>query len=166
MYVEERDRQNHCKQHLYNTTSNYVPNNLDNNFDEVKDNTYPAGTVLHTPDSAVGHLLLAWIKQAQESLLPCKLTAPVSHLLLQCLLLKHIAPAPGLHTPVPRQSVLSRGAVPCISSLEQVNQVLVLQAHLVAVYRQLNLFFKRHRLFIQQLLEIQDQVHALGNQLD
>jgi hypothetical protein len=43
--------------------------------------------------------------------------------------------------------------------------VLILKSHLEAVYQRLNPLFKRHSLFVQQPLDIQDCVHALGNQL-
>jgi hypothetical protein len=44
--------------------------------------------------------------------------------------------------------------------------VLILKLRLEAVYRRLNPLFKRHRLFVQQPLDVQDQVHKLGNQLE
>jgi hypothetical protein len=44
--------------------------------------------------------------------------------------------------------------------------VLILRLHLEAVYRRLNPLFKRHGLFIQQPLDVQDRVHSLGNQLE
>jgi hypothetical protein len=44
--------------------------------------------------------------------------------------------------------------------------VLILKLHLEAVYCCLNPLFKRHSLFVQQLLDIQDHVHVLGNQLE
>jgi hypothetical protein len=95
MFAQKRECQDHhakachCKQHLYNAAGDYIPNNLDDN---LKDNNnldiYLPGTIFHVPDSATSHLLLARIKQAQEPLLPCKLTALVSHPLLLHLLLK------------------------------------------------------------------------------
>jgi hypothetical protein len=44
--------------------------------------------------------------------------------------------------------------------------MIILQTRLEAVFRHLNPLFKRHRLFVQQPLDIQDQVHTLGNQLE
>jgi hypothetical protein len=118
MFAEERDRQDcHAKaccrkQCLYNAHGNYVANNTNNkDFNKVKDNMYPAGTILHAPNSAIGQLLLARIKQAQEPLPPCKLTAPVSHQLLPRPLIQRIALASSLHTStcrvVPRLSHLN-----------------------------------------------------------
>jgi hypothetical protein len=41
-----------------------------------------------------------------------------------------------------------------------------LKLRLNAVFCRLNLLFKRHSLFVQQPLDIQDRVHPLGNQLE
>jgi hypothetical protein len=61
LFAEERDHQDcrakacHRKQCLYNARGNYVANNTNNeDFDKSKDNTYPAGTILHMLDSAIG----------------------------------------------------------------------------------------------------------------
>jgi hypothetical protein len=118
LFAEERDCQDRRtkarrrKQHLYNTTSNFVPNNLDNNLNNSNINIYLPGTVFHAPDSTIGQLLLARIEQAQEPLPPRKLTAPVSHLLPPHLLLERLALAPGPHAStrrvVPRLSHLNR----------------------------------------------------------
>jgi hypothetical protein len=43
--------------------------------------------------------------------------------------------------------------------------VLILKLRLEAIYCCLNPLFKQHGLFIQQPLNIQDRIHALGNQL-
>jgi hypothetical protein len=164
-FAEERDHQDRCakachhKQRSYNATSNYIPNDLDGNFEDNNNlNIYPRGTIFHAPDSAIGQLLLARIKQAQEPLLPCKLTAPISHPLPPRLLLQHIAPAPSPHA-----STCS--IVPQLSSLDQLNCVLILKSRLEAVYHRLNPLFKWHSLFVQQPLNVQDHVHKLGNQL-
>jgi hypothetical protein len=121
LFAEERDRQDQrakaCrrKQRSYNARGDYVSNNTDNeDFDEVEDDTYPTGTILHAPNSAIGRSLLARIKQAQEPLPPRKLTAPVSHPLPSRPLLERLAPAPGPHAS-------TRGVVPRLSHLDRVD---------------------------------------------
>jgi hypothetical protein len=164
LFAEERDHQDchtkarHRKQHLYNATGDFVPNNLDNNLDNNNVDIYLPGTVFHAPDSIVGCLLLACIEQAQEPLPPHELTVPVSHLLPLRLLIERIALAPGPHTS-------TCGVVPRLSHLNCLNQVLILKLRLNAIFCRLNPLFKWHGLFVQQPLDIQDRVHALGNQL-
>jgi hypothetical protein len=164
-FAEERDRQDRCakarrrKQRSYDATGDYVPDNSDDDLDNDDVDIYPPGTVFHAPDSAVGRSLLARIEQAQEPLPPRELTAPISHPLPRRPLLERLAPAPGPHAS-------TRGVVPRLSHLDRVDRVLILKSRLEAVYRRLNPLFKRHRLFVQQPLDVQDRVHALGNQLE
>jgi hypothetical protein len=164
-FAEERDHQDRRakarrrKQRSYNATGDYVPNDSDDDLDDDDVDIYPPGTVFHAPNSAIGRSLLARIEQAQEPLPPRELTAPVSHPLPLRPLLERLAPAPGPHAS-------TRGVVPRLSHLNCVNRVLILKSRLEAVYRRLNPLFKRHGLFVQQPLNVQDCVHALGNQLE
>jgi hypothetical protein len=162
-FAEERDCQDCCakarccKQRLYDATGNFVPNDLDNKA--FKDNNdldiYLRGTVFHAPDSVTGRALLARIEEPPTPLPTCELAACISHLLPPRLFLERIAPC-----------VPTRGAIPHLINLARAKRVIVLQSRLEAVFRRLNPLFKRHGLFVQQPLEIQDQVHALGNQLE
>jgi hypothetical protein len=163
MFAEERDRQD-CrakacrrKQRSYDAQGNYVPNDTDDeDFDEVEDDTYPVGTVLHAPDSVTGRALLARIEQASPPPPPtCELVACITHPLPLRPLLECITPrAP------------TRGAVPHFIDLARAERIIVLQSRLDAVFRRLNPLFKRHGLFVQQPLDVQDRVHLLGNQLE
>jgi hypothetical protein len=173
-FAEERDRQDRrtkarrCKQRLYDATGDFVPNDSDDEDFEDNDNLdiYPCGTIFHAPDSVTGCALLARIEQTLATPPTCELAARISHPLPSRPLFECIAPAPGLHAPTPSQSVLHRGAVPRISTLERADRVIVLQTRLDAVFRRLNPLFKRHRLFTQQPADVQDRVHKLGNQLE
>jgi hypothetical protein len=164
-FAEERDHQDRrakarrCKQRSYDATGDYVLNDSDDDLDNDDVNIYPPGTVFHAPNSAVGRSLLARIEQAQEPLPPRELTAVVSHPLPPRPLLERLAPAPGLHAS-------TCGVVPRLSHLDRLDRVLILKSRLNAVYRCLNPLFKRHGLFVQQPLDVQDQVHKLGNQLE
>jgi hypothetical protein len=164
-FAEERDRQDQRakarrrKQRSYNATGDFVPNDSDDDLDNSDVDIYPPGTVFHAPDSVIGRSLLACIKQAQEPLPPCKLTAPVSHPLPPHPLLECIAPAPSPHAS-------TCGVVPRLSHLDCLDRVLILKSRLEAVYRRLNPLFKQHGLFVQQPLDVQDCVHSLGNQLE
>jgi hypothetical protein len=161
-FAEERDRQDQRakarrqKQRSYDATGDYVPNDSDDNFEDDDDlDIYPAGTTFHAPDSITGRALLARIEQPPAPLPTRELAACITHPLPPRPLIERIAP------PVP-----TCGAVPHLIDLARSERVIVLQSRLEAVFRRLNPLFKRHGLFVQQPLEIQDQVHSLGNQLE
>jgi hypothetical protein len=160
-FAEERDRQDRRakarrrKQRSYDATGDFVPNNSDDDLDDDDVDLYPPGTVFHAPDSVVGRSLLARIEQAQEPLPPRELTAPVRHPLPPRPLIERIAP-----------SAPTRGTVPHLIDLARAERIVVLQSRLDAVFRRLNPLFKRHGLFTQQPLDVQDRVHSLGNQLE
>jgi hypothetical protein len=162
-FAEERDRQDRrakacCrKQRSYDTTSNFVPNDSDDEDFEDDDNLgiYPHGTVLHAPDSTTGRALLTRIEQPPAPLPTRKLAARISHPLLPRPLIERIAP-----------SAPTCGAVPHLINLARAERIIVLQSRLDAVFRRLNPLFKRHGLFVQQPLDIQDRMHLLGNQLE
>jgi hypothetical protein len=170
--AEERDRQDRrakarCrKQRSYDATGDFVPNNSDNDLDDDDVDIYPAGIVFHAPDSVTGRALLACIEQPPAPPPTRELATRITHPLPPRPLIERIAPAPGPHAPTPSQSVLRRGAVPRISSLKRADRVIVIQTRLDTVFRRLNPLFKRHGLFTQQPLDVQDRVHKLGNQLE
>jgi hypothetical protein len=161
LFAEERDRQDRCakarrrKQRSYNATGDFVPNDLDDDLDDDDVNIYPAGTVFHVPDSVTGRALLARIEQPLAPLPTCELAARISHPLPLRPLIERIAP-----------SAPTRGAILHLIDLARAERIIVLQSRLDAVFRRLNPLFKRHRLFVQQPLDIQDRVHSLGNQLE
>jgi hypothetical protein len=163
-FAEERDRcakARRRKQRSYDATGDFVPNDLDDEDFEDNDDLdiYPRGTIFHVPDSVTGRALLERIKQPPAPLPTRELAARISHALPPRPLLEHLAPAPGPHAS-------TRGVVPRLSHLDCVDRVLILKSRLEAVYRHLNPLFKRNGLFVQQPLDVQDRVHALGNQLE
>jgi hypothetical protein len=166
-FAEERDRQDRCakacrrKQRSYDATGNFVPNNSDDKDFEDNDDLdiYPCGTIFHAPDSVTGRALLERIEQPPAPLPTRELAARISHALPPRPLLERLAPAPGPHAS-------TRGVVPRLSHLDHLDRVLILKSRLEAVYQCLNPLFKRHGLFVQQPLDVQDHVHSLGNQLE
>jgi hypothetical protein len=165
LFAEERDRQDRCtkarcrKQHAYNATGDYIPDDSDDDLDDNDVNIYPPGTVFHAPDSVTSRALLERIEQPPAPLPTRELAARISHALPPRPLLERIAPAPGPHAS-------TRGVVPRLSHLDRLDRVLILKSRLEAVYCRLNPLFKRHGLFVQQPLDVQDRVHSLGNQLE
>jgi hypothetical protein len=160
-FAEERDRQDRRakarrrKQRSYDATSDFVPNDSDDDLDEDDVDIYPAGTVFHAPDSVTGRALLARIEQSPAPLPTRELAARISHPLPPRPLIERIAP-----------SAPTRGTVPHLIDLARAERIVVLQSRLDAVFRRLNPLFKRHGLFVQQPLDVQDRVHSLGNQLE
>jgi hypothetical protein len=142
---------------LYDATGDFVPNDLDNEDFEDNDDLdiYPCGTIFHAPDSATGRALLARIEQPLAPLPTCELVARISHPLPLRPLIERIAP-----------SAPTCGAVPHLIDLACAERIIVLQSRLDAVFRRLNPLFKRHGLFVQQPLNVQDRMHSLGNQLE